>query len=75
MTLGLTQPLTKMRPRNISGRGGGEARPVFKPDNLTASLSLLSRKGGILDVSQPYRRPRPVTGIALIFTYQLCLAT
>jgi hypothetical protein len=35
-------------------------------DNLTA-VSRLSRKCGILDTKQPYRLPRPVTGIALLF--------
>jgi hypothetical protein len=32
------------------------------------SVSLLSRQCGILDVLQPYRPPRPVTEITLLFT-------
>jgi hypothetical protein len=32
------------------------------------SLSHLSRQWRILNISQPYRPPRPVTGIALLFT-------
>jgi hypothetical protein len=31
------------------------------------SMSQLSRKCEILDISQPYRPSRPVTGIALLF--------
>jgi hypothetical protein len=31
------------------------------------TVSRLSRQCGILNISQPYRSPRPVTGIALLF--------
>jgi hypothetical protein len=34
---------------------------------LPPSLSGLSRQCGILNISQPYRPPRSVTGIALLF--------
>jgi hypothetical protein len=35
------------------------------------SLSRMSRLCGILNISQPYRPPRPVMGIALLFVYIL----
>jgi hypothetical protein len=45
---------------------GSRARPVRKFD-LTAISERLSRESGILNMSQPYRPPRPVTAIALLF--------
>jgi hypothetical protein len=43
---------------------GSKPRPMHRAD-ITA-VSRLSRQCGILNISQPYRPSRPVTGIALL---------
>jgi hypothetical protein len=45
---------------------GGKSRPARKADNLT-SVSRLSRRCGVLYVSQSYGPSRPVTGISELY--------
>jgi hypothetical protein len=69
--LGSTQPLTEMSTGNIKKLMflGTKVRLVRGADNLTAIYEPSSRQCGILNISQPYRPPRPVTGIALLSTF------
>jgi hypothetical protein len=47
-----------------------KVRPVRMTDNLAAICERLSVQHGTLNITQLYRPPRPVTGIALLlFTY------
>jgi hypothetical protein len=47
---------------------GIRARPVRKVDRQP-SVSRLSRQSEILNISQPYKPPRSITGIALFFIF------
>jgi hypothetical protein len=46
---------------------GSRARPVLKAKTSPPFVSRLSRQCGILNISQPYRPPRTVTGRALLY--------
>jgi hypothetical protein len=70
MVLVLTKPLTKMSTKNLPwGKGvGGEARTALTTSPPSVE-SIVSRQFQILDVSQPYRSPRTVTGITLLYFF------
>jgi hypothetical protein len=73
-TMPFTHPLAEMSTGNIkvimflkSMRGGCVGLKILPP-----SVSRLSRQCGILNISQPYRPPRPVTGLALLYGDGVC---
>jgi hypothetical protein len=51
---------------------GSKERPVRRADNLTSICEPIVQQCGILNISLPYRTPRPVTGIALLYGDGVC---
>jgi hypothetical protein len=52
MVLGLTKSLTEVSTKKMLL--GSKARPTRKADNLTDISEQLSRRCGVLEISQPY---------------------
>jgi hypothetical protein len=46
-------------------------RRVRRADNLTTTCDPIAKQYGILNIPQPYRPSRLVTGIAILFTFYI----
>jgi hypothetical protein len=63
MALGFPHPLTDYQKIFL----GSKARPAHKSDNFAAMCEPIAEEMWASRHSQPYRHPRPVTGIALLY--------
>jgi hypothetical protein len=65
LAVGFTQNLSEMSTTNL--HGGLERGLRLRLTSLPPIVRRFSTQCGILNISQPYRPPRPVKGIALIY--------
>jgi hypothetical protein len=70
--MGFTQPLTEISTRSRKMFLGVERCGCIGLTKLPPSVNRLSRQCGILNISQLYRPPRPVTGMALLYGDGVC---
>jgi hypothetical protein len=70
IALGFIQPLIQMGTWKYFW--GAKRGPLVGLKILPPSVSRLSRQCGFLDISQTYRLPRPVKGIALLYGDGVC---
>jgi hypothetical protein len=63
MALGFTQPVTEINARNRKKSFGGVERGHRVRLTSLPYVSRLYRQCGILNISQPYKPPRPVTEV------------
>jgi hypothetical protein len=70
MALGSAQPLTEMSTRNLPGGKGQSAHEADSLINVCEPIVYTMLDP--LNISQPYRPPRSLTGTAFLFFFYLC---
>jgi hypothetical protein len=73
----VTQPVAEMSPRgrNKKGSCGVELDRCIRPTTSSPSVSRLSIQCGVFNISQFYRPPRSVTGLALLIYVCIYIVT
>jgi hypothetical protein len=72
MALRLTQPLIGMTTRILPG---GKGRLTLEADKFTTFCEPIVKKCRSINLSQHYRPPQPITGIALPFIFEKTVRT